>query len=112
MAGSARVVILPAIRDRVRALVLVPAQRAAAALNQTLGGDLADPLTPITMPALFPEMVAAAYDLPAERCVDDCLTLAYAYAQLGMAAGVRTTELRAYASRRNPLWRRPGWPQR
>jgi hypothetical protein len=37
--------------------------------------------------------VAAAYGLPAERCVNDCLTVAHAYAQLGIAAEVRITEL-------------------
>jgi hypothetical protein len=41
------------------------------------------------LPALFLEMVAAAYELPAERCVDDSLTLAHAYAQLGRLPGVR-----------------------
>lgn len=38
------------------------------------------------MPALFLETIVAAYRpmLPAERCVDDCLVLAHAYAQFGM----------------------------
>lgn len=68
---------------------------AAAALNRALGGDLTDPLTLIAMPALFLETIAAAYRpvLPAERCVDDCLVLAHAYAQFGMEAEVRIAEL-------------------
>jgi hypothetical protein len=71
------------------------ARDATAALNRVLGGDLSDPLTLIAMPALFLETVVAGYRpvLPAERCVDDCLVLAHAYAQFGLEAGVRIAEL-------------------
>jgi hypothetical protein len=71
------------------------ARDATAALNRALGGDLTDPLTLIAMPALFLETIAAGYRtvLPAERCVDDCLTLARAYAQFGVEAEVRIAEL-------------------
>jgi hypothetical protein len=70
-------------------------QHAAVALNRALGGDLSDPLTLIAMPALFQAMAVAPYRgvLPAERCVDDCLILTHAYAQLGIAAEVRIAEL-------------------
>jgi hypothetical protein len=70
-------------------------RQAKAALNRALGGDLSDPLTLIAMPALFLETVVAAYRdvIPAERCVDDCLVLAHAYAQFGMEAEVRIAEL-------------------
>jgi hypothetical protein len=42
---------------------------------------------------LFLDAVAADHRLPAERCLDDCLVLAHAYAQLGIAAEVRAAEL-------------------
>lgn len=47
------------------------------------------------MPTLFLETVVAGYRpvLPAERCVDDCLVLAHAYAQFGMETEVRIAEL-------------------
>jgi hypothetical protein len=71
------------------------ARYATAALNRALGGDLFDPLTLIAMPALFLETIAAGYRpvLPSERCVDDCLVLAHAYAQFGLEAEIRIVEL-------------------
>lgn len=77
------------------ALVRELARQATGALNRALGGNLSDPLTLIAMPALFLETVVATYRdvLPAERCVDDCLVLAHAYAQFGMEAEVRIAEL-------------------
>jgi len=70
-------------------------ERAVVELSAAVGGDLSDPLTLTSIPALFLNMVAAAYvdTLPAKRCVDDCLVLAHAYAQMGMAAQVRAAEI-------------------
>jgi hypothetical protein len=45
------------------------------------------------VPPLLIDAIAAEHGLPAERCLDDCLTLAHAYAQLGMCAQVRAAEL-------------------
>jgi len=82
-------------RRAAEALVRELAPHATAALNRVLGGDLSDSLTLIAMPALFLETIVAANRdvLPAERCVDDCLVLTHAYAQFGMEAEVRVTEL-------------------
>ncbi|MGH3305025.1 MAG: hypothetical protein ACRDOK_25825 [Streptosporangiaceae bacterium] len=59
------------------------------------GGDVSDSLQLTSLPPLFLDLVAAGYGdaIPAERCVDDCLILIYAYAQLGIAAQVRAAEL-------------------
>jgi hypothetical protein len=58
-------------------------------------GDLSDPLTLAVLPALVSEMAVAEHldELPAERCVNDCLVIAHACAQLGIAAQVRVAEL-------------------
>ncbi|QFY13721.1 hypothetical protein GBF35_50580 [Nonomuraea phyllanthi] len=42
---------------------------------------------------LFIDVVAAENLLPSERCLDDCMTLAHAYAQLGIPAEVRAVQL-------------------
>ena len=42
---------------------------------------------------LFLDALATDHGLPAERCLDDCVVLAHAYAQLGIAAEVRAAEL-------------------
>ena len=55
--------------------------------------DPSDPVQVIALPPLFIDMVAAKHGLPAERCADDCVVLAYAYAQPGIAAQVRAAEL-------------------
>ena len=55
--------------------------------------DAAEPLQGPAVPALFLDAIAAEHGLPAERCLDDCLSLACAYAQLGMPAQVRAAEL-------------------
>ena len=70
-------------------------ERAAVELSAAVGGDLSDPLTLTSIPPLFLNMVVSAYidTLPAGRCVDDCLVLAHAYAQMGMPAQVRTVEI-------------------
>ncbi len=47
----------------------------------------------ITVPPLLIDLIAEQYALPAERCLDDCRTLVYAYAQLGIPAQVRAAEL-------------------
>lgn len=57
------------------------------------GIDPADPLQVVSLPPLIMDMVAAGYGLPTERCVDDCIILRYAYAQLGITAQVRAAEL-------------------
>jgi hypothetical protein len=64
-------------------------------MDAMAGGDVSDPLQLTSLPPLFLDLVAAGYGdaLPAERCVDDCLILMHAYAQLGIAAQVRAAEL-------------------
>ena len=56
-------------------------------------GDPADPVQVTALLPLFLDAVAADHRLPAERCLDDCVVLAHAYAQLGIAAEVRVAEL-------------------
>src|ERR1017187_2559090 len=56
-------------------------------------GDPADPVQVTALLPLFLDAVAADHRLPAERCLDDCVVLAHAYAQLGIAAEVRAAEL-------------------
>lgn len=70
-------------------------ERAALELSAAVDGDLSDPLTLTSIPPLFLNVAAAAYIdiLPAERCVDDCMVLAHAYAQMGMPAQVRAAEI-------------------
>lgn len=57
--------------------------------------QVTDPIQVISLPPLYLGIVAAshAHLVAAERCVDDCAILAHAYAQLGIAAEVRLTEL-------------------
>jgi hypothetical protein len=55
--------------------------------------DASDPLQVIALPPLIIDMIAAKYGAPAERCADDCVILACAYAQLGITAQVRVAEL-------------------
>lgn len=82
-------------RREAEAIIAGVTRPAEAALNRVLGGDLSDPVTLIEMPARFLDLVATTYAhvLPAERCADDCLILAHAYAQFGIAAEVRIAEL-------------------
>ncbi|MET8139949.1 hypothetical protein ABZU32_06520 [Sphaerisporangium sp. NPDC005288] len=42
---------------------------------------------------MFMDVAAAERLAPAERCLDDCMTLLHAYAQFAIPAQVRTTEL-------------------
>jgi hypothetical protein len=71
------------------------AERAAARMDAAVRGDVSDPLQLTSLPPLFLDLAASGYGdlIPAERCVDDCLILVHAYAQLGIAAQVRTAEL-------------------
>jgi hypothetical protein len=64
-------------------------------MDAMAGEDVSDPLQLTSLPPLFLDLVAAGYGdaIPAERCVDDCLILVHAYAQLGIAAEVRAAEL-------------------
>lgn len=57
--------------------------------------EVTDPIQVISLPPLYLGMIAADHAnlIAAERCVDDCAILAHAYAQLGIAAEVRLTEL-------------------
>ena len=70
------------------------AQDAGARLAGLLEyGDPADPVQVTALLPLFLDAVAADHRLPPERCLDDCVVLAHAYAQLGIAAEVRAAEL-------------------
>ena len=64
-------------------------------LAEAAGSDLSDPLTLAALPALISEfsVVQHADGLPAERCVDDCLVIAHACAQLSVVAQIRVAEL-------------------
>jgi hypothetical protein len=77
-------------------------ERAAARMDEMADRDVSDPLQMTSLPPLFLDLVASGYGdaIPAERCVDDCLILVHAYAQLGIAAQVRAVELVARASAR------------
>lgn len=57
------------------------------------GTDPANPHMVIAAPPLFVDVVAAGYDIPAERCVEDCVILAHAYVQFGIVAQIRAVEL-------------------
>jgi hypothetical protein len=95
-------------------LLAVPPEVSARRLDHWLArGYPADPLMLTAIPAYLMDAIASAYFVPFERCVDDCLILAHAYAQLGIAAQVRAAELEvtvrrtgataAYGSR-DPRW--------
>ena len=64
-------------------------------MDEMAGRDVSDPLQLTSLPPLFLDLVASGYQnaIPAERCADDCLILVHVYAQLGIAAQVRTVEL-------------------
>jgi hypothetical protein len=70
-------------------------ERAAARMDEMADRDVSDPLQLTSLPPLFLDLVASGYGeaIPAERCIDDCLILVHAYAQLGIAAQVRVAEL-------------------
>lgn len=68
-------------------------ERAAAAVGELIKAvDPSDPLLVTAVPAWFLALLTAG-EVPAERCADDCVILAHAYAQLGIAAQVRTAEV-------------------
>ncbi|HTJ68197.1 MAG TPA: hypothetical protein VL551_11760 [Actinospica sp.] len=55
-----------------------------------LAADPADPMQMVALPALVLDTVVAQFPrLPAGRCVDDCVVLMHAYADLGIRAQVR-----------------------
>ena len=56
-------------------------------------GDSADPVQVTALLPLFLDAVAADHRLPPERCLDDCVVVAHAYAQLSITAEVRAAEL-------------------
>lgn len=77
-------------------------------------GDHTSPLYAVTVAACFLDVQAARHELPHERCLDDCMTLAHAYAMFGLDAEVRAAELAVVETRtglgvgysdREPVWR-------
>ncbi|MGH3392466.1 MAG: hypothetical protein ACRDOO_26660, partial [Actinomadura sp.] len=71
-----------------------PYERAVSRLSGLVAFlDSADPLQVVSVPPLVIDMLATEYELTPQRCVDDCLTLVHAYAQLGIAAQVHAVEL-------------------
>lgn len=72
---------------------LSPVARAQAFVGELIkAGDPSDPLLVTAVPAWFLALLTAG-QVPAERCADDCVILAHAYAQLGLASQVRAAEL-------------------
>jgi hypothetical protein len=76
---------------------VVPDQvlRASALLRKAAAARLSDPLPFAALPPLALHALTSRSPgaLPAARCVGECLVLAYAYAELGIEAQVRTAEL-------------------
>lgn len=71
-----------------------PYERAVSRLSALVAFmDSADPLQVASVPPLFIDVVATEYGLAPQRCVNDCLTLVHAYAQLGIPAQVHAVEL-------------------
>ncbi|MFI6705377.1 hypothetical protein ACIBF7_03025 [Nonomuraea sp. NPDC050478] len=71
-----------------------PVHRAAARVAGTIA--YRSPSDPMQIPSILPlfiDVVATEYLLPAERCLDDCMTLVHAYAQLGIPAQIRAAEV-------------------
>ncbi|TQS42850.1 hypothetical protein [Cryptosporangium phraense] len=66
--------------------------------------DPADIRLVIGVPPLFVDLRAEQMGAPAGRCVDDCLTLACAYAQLGFVAQVRVAQLEIVEERTGQTW--------
>lgn len=68
-------------------------QQAADAVSELIkAGDPADPLLVTAVPAWLLALLGAGH-APAERCADDCVILAHAFAQLGLVSQVRVAEL-------------------
>ena len=77
-------------------LLTGPAARARARLARLLAfGDAADPLQVISVPPRYMDVIVAeaAGAIEEERCADDCVILACAYAHLGIAAEIRAATL-------------------
>jgi hypothetical protein len=73
-----------------------PAAQARARLTRLLAfGDAADPLQVISVPPMYMDIIVAeaAGAIEEERCADDCVILACAYAHLGIAAEIRAATL-------------------
>jgi hypothetical protein len=73
-----------------------PAAQARARLTHLLAfGDPADPLQVISVPPRYMDVIVAeaAGAIDEERCADDCVILACAYAHLGIAAEIRAATL-------------------
>jgi hypothetical protein len=71
-----------------------PLERAAARVAGLVAyTDPSDPLQLTAVPLLLIDVIAAEEMLPPQRCIDDCLTLVHAYAQLGVPAQVHAVEL-------------------
>jgi hypothetical protein len=68
---------------------------ASAILQKAAAVKLSDPLPFAALPPLAQHTIRSRFQdtLPPERCVDDCLALAHAYAELGIEAQVRVAEL-------------------
>jgi hypothetical protein len=77
-------------------LLAGPAAQARARLARLLAfGDAADPLQVISVPPRFMDVIVAeaAGAIEEERCADDCVILACAYAHLGITAEIRAATL-------------------
>ncbi|HEX6452911.1 MAG TPA: hypothetical protein VF060_26065 [Trebonia sp.] len=68
---------------------------ASAILQKAAAVKLSGPLPFAALPPLAQHTIRSRFQeaLPPERCVDDCLVLAHAYAELGIEAQVRVAEL-------------------
>lgn len=78
------------------AILTSPAAQARARLTRLLSfGDAADPLQVISVPARYMDVIVAeaAGAIEEERCADDCVILACAYAHLGISAEIRAARL-------------------
>jgi hypothetical protein len=68
---------------------------ASAILQKAAAVKLSGPLPFAALPPLAQHTIRSRFQdtLPPKRCVDDCLALAHAYAELGIEAQVRVAEL-------------------
>jgi len=75
-------------------LFAVPPEISAGRLANLLAStDPSDPFLVTALPPYLLDAIASAQWLPYERCVDECMILAHAYAQFGIDAEVRAAEL-------------------
>lgn len=68
---------------------------ASAILQKAAAVKLSGPLPFAALPPLAQHTIRSRFQdtIPPERCVDDCLTLAHSYAELGIEAQIRVAEL-------------------